>query len=381
MKKHNLALAVLLVSALSACSSNKVKPVEVKPNPLPKIENAKGLQLVFAEGVAATPKQDPLRLQLAADNGVFFLLDPRKGSVAAFRGKDRIWQQKVSKIGLTSGVAAGEGIVVVGNSKGVLFALDQATGQQKWSAQLTASILSPSLIQSGRVITQSNDNGVFAFDVNSGQQIWSYKLPDIPFSLRGTAAPVALDARTVLIGASNAYVYALDVISGVPRFQRRVAVSDGRSDVGRLIDIDADPVVAGQFLVTASFQGQLTVTDLDSQRVIWSEEISSNMRPEVTESSVFVTDMQGNIKAYNLTTGDVLWKNDRLLHRKLSNPVLLGNELVVGDLDGVLHLINPTTGEIIGRAKTSGEVRNLRIVDGKLFAATRKGELSVWQNP
>lgn len=380
MKKHSLALAVLMVTALTACSSNKIKPIEVKPNPLPKIENAKSMQLVFAEGVSATAKQDPLRLQLAADNGMFFLLDPQKGSVAAYRGKDRVWQKKVSKLGLSSGVAAAEGIVVVGNHKGVLYALDQSTGQQKWTAQLSSSILSPSLIQSGRVISQSNDNGVFAFDVNSGQQIWSYKLPDVPFSLRGTASPVVLDTRTVLIGASNAYVYALDIISGVPRFQRRVAVSDGRSDVGRLIDIDADPVVAGQFLVTVSFQGQLTVTDLETQRVIWSEEFSSNMRPEVSDSSVFVTDMQGRISAYNLTTGDKLWRNERLLNRKLSNPVLLGTDLVVGDLDGVLHLLNPTTGEIIGRAKTSGEVRNLRVVDGQLFAATRKGELTVWQN-
>ncbi len=380
MKKHRLVLAVLLATALTACSSNKIKVEKVKPNPLPKLEQAKSLQLIFAESVSATSKQDPLRLQLAAENGTYFLLDPKKGSVAAYRGKDRVWQQKVSKIGLSSGVAAGEGVVVVGNSKGVLFALDETTGQQKWTAQLTGSILSPSLIQSGRVITQSNDNGVYAFDVNTGQQIWTYKIPDVPFSLRGTAAPVALDARTVLIGASNAYIYALDMISGVPRFQRRVAVSDGRSDVGRLIDIDADPVMAGQFMVSVSYQGQLTVTDLSSQRVIWSEEFSSNKRPEVFGTSVIAVDMNGRITAYNLTTGDVLWKNESLLNRQLSNPVILGNDLVVGDLDGVLHLLDPATGQLIGRAKTNGEVRNLRVADGQLFVATRKGELTVWQN-
>lgn len=43
----------------------------------------------------------------------------------------------------------------------------------------------------------------------------------------------------------------------------------GRSDIQRLIDIDGDPVVAGQLMVTTSFQGQVTVTDLASQRVVW----------------------------------------------------------------------------------------------------------------
>ena len=47
---------------------------------------------------------------------------------------------------------------------------------------------------------------------------------------------------------------------------------------------------------------------------------------------------------------------------------------------GVLHLLNPATGEIVGRSKTSGEVRTLRVIDGQLYAATRKGAMSVWQN-
>lgn len=88
-----------------------------------------------------------------------------------------------------------------------------------------------------------------------GQQLWTYNLPNVQFSLRGMAKPVALDAQTAIIASANAYVYALDILSGVPRMQRRVAVSDGRSDIQRLNDIDGDPVIAGQFLVTTRFSG------------------------------------------------------------------------------------------------------------------------------
>ena len=69
-----------------------------------------------------------------------------------------------------------------------------------------------------------------------------------------------------------------------------------------------------------------------------------------------------------------------MLNRQLSNPVILGQDLVVGDLDGVLHLIDPTSGQLVGRSKTSGEVRSLRVIDGQLYVSTRKGALSVWQN-
>lgn len=376
--KLKLPLAIAIASALLVgCSSNKVK--EAKPNPLPKITQEQSLNLVFSQSVSSTNAAEALRLQLDTDNGVIFAIDP-DGQVSAYKGKERLWKSKITKQELTAGVEAGEGIVVIGNRKGQLFGLDQATGEQKWTAKLSGAILSPSLIQSGRVITIANDGTVFAHDAVTGQQVWAYKLPNVQFSLRGQPAPVRLDERTVLIGSANAYVYALDIISGVPRFQRRVAISDGRSDIQRLIDVVGDPVVAGQFLVTTSFQGQVTVIDLASQRVVWSEDASSTNTAEVAEDKVFVTTTDGKLNAYNLATGELVWQNEELLNRQLSNPVMLGQNLVVGDLDGVLHLINPTSGKLIGRAKTSGEVRSLRVIDNQLYVATRKGALTIWQN-
>ena len=376
--KLKLPLAIAVASALLlGCSSNKVK--EAKPNPLPKIQQQQGLNLVFSQSVSSTNAAEALRLQLDTDNGVIFAIDP-DGQISAYKGKEQLWKSKITKQELTAGVEAAEGIVVVGNRKGQLFALDQATGSQKWSAKLSGAILSPSLIQSGRVITIANDGTVFAHDAVTGQQVWAYKLPSVQFSLRGQPAPVRLDDRTILVASANAYVYALDVISGVPRFQRRVAISEGRSDIQRLIDIVGDPVVAGQYLVTTSFQGQVTVTDLATQRVVWSEDASSTNRPEVSGDKVFVSTVDGKLNAYSLSTGQLAWQNEELLNRQLSNPVMLGQSLVVGDMDGVIHLLDPASGKLVGRAKTSGEVQSLRVIDNQLYVATRKGALSIWQN-
>ena len=376
--KLKLPLAIAVASALLlGCSSNKVK--EAKPNPLPKIQQQQGLNLVFSQSVSSTNAAEASRLQLDTDNGVIFAIDP-DGQVSAYKGKEQLWKSKITKQELTAGVEAAEGIVVVGNRKGQLFALDQATGSQKWSAKLSVAILSPSLIQSGRVITIANDGTVFAHDAVTGQQVWAYKLPSVQFSLRGQPAPVRLDDRTILVASANAYVYGLDVISGVPRFQRRVAISEGRSDIQRLIDIVGDPVVAGQYLVTTSFQGQVTVTDLATQRVVWSEDASSTNRPEVSGDKVFVSTVDGKLNAYSLSTGQLAWQNEELLNRQLSNPVMLGQSLVVGDMDGVIHLLDPASGKLVGRAKTSGEVQSLRVIDNQLYVATRKGALSIWQN-
>ncbi|BCU65823.1 outer membrane assembly lipoprotein YfgL [Acinetobacter bouvetii DSM 14964 = CIP 107468] len=379
-RQYKIACALtVLTLALAGCANKGVKVEEAKPSPLPKLEQAKTLVPVFSQNVASTDEADPLRMRLDVDHGVIFVINPN-GEVEAFQGKQRLWQKKISKQGLSSGVEAKDGLVVVGSPKGQLFALDQATGETKWTAQLSGAILAPSLIHAGRVITVANDGTVFAHEVETGKQAWTYNLPNVQFSLRGQAAPVALDARNVLIASANAYIYAIDAISGTPKMQRRVAVSEGRSDIQRLIDIDGEPAVAGQFVVTTSYQGQVTVLDLASQQVVWSEDASSIQRPEVKGNGVFVAQTDGKITAYEITTGNKLWENDQLLNRQLSNPVMLGNDLVVGDLDGVLHLIDPSTGAIIGRSKTSGEVRTLRVIDNQLYVSTRKGAMSVWQN-
>lgn len=381
-KKFKIPFALtILAVAMVGCSSNKPKVEKVKPNPLPKLVQAKTLQQVFAQNVSSTNKNDPLRLQMAADNGVIFLIDPQKGSVDAFQGNKLLWSSQIYKKGvLSAGVVVGNGVVIAGNQKGELFGLDQNTGKVIWQAQLSGPIITPSHIQLGRVITVTNDGNVYANDVATGQQLWTYKLPNVQLSLRGQATPVQLDPNNVLIATANSYVYGIDVVSGVPRLQRRVSVAEGRTDIQRLNDIDGDPVMMGQFLVTTSYQGQVTVTDLQQQQVVWSDNVSSIKRPEVTQDTVYVSTADGKIIAYGLLTGQKLWENDQLLHRKLSNPVLLGSDLVVGDFDGALSLIDPKTGKITGRSTTKGEVTSLRVVDNQLYVSTQKGAFSAWQN-
>lgn len=376
--KAPLALGLLSL-ALVGCSNKAIKVAEQKPSPLPKISASSSLVAIANYSVAATNAVDPLRLQLGLAQGQVFAADP-KGEVTAYQGKQRIWQNKISKAGISAGAVAGEGIVVVANKKGQLFALDQATGQTKWQSQLSSAVLAPSLIQAGRVITLANDGTVFAHDISTGQQIWTYNLPKVDFSMRGTAAPVAVDPRTVLVAWANSYVYVIDTVTGIPQLQRRVSINDGRSDIQRLNDIDGEPVVAGRYLISTSYQGQLTAMDLASQQVIWSEDASSLRSPVIFDNKVFVAQSSGQITAYDITTGQQLWQNEQLLNRRLSNPAVLGNQLVVGDLDGVLHLVDPNSGNLIGRAKTSGEVRSLRSVDQQLYVSSQKGTYSIWQN-
>jgi len=49
-----------------------------------------------------------------------------------------------------------------------------------------------------------------------------------------------------------------------------------------------------------------------------------------------------------------VWKQDKLLYRSLTAPVVFDGKVVVGDVDGYLHVLSPDNGAIIGRLATDG---------------------------
>ena len=49
-------------------------------------------------------------------------------------------------------------------------------------------------------------------------------------------------------------------------------------------------------------------------------------------------------------------------------------------VDMYKNMVDPATGKLIGRSKTSGEVNTLRVIENQLYVSTRKGDLSIWQN-
>ena len=91
-RKYKIACALtVLTLALAGCASKGAKVEEAKPNPLPKLVQAKTLVPVFSTNVASASEADPLRLRLDVDNGVIFVINPN-GEVEAYRGKQRLWR-------------------------------------------------------------------------------------------------------------------------------------------------------------------------------------------------------------------------------------------------------------------------------------------------
>ena len=72
--------------------------------------------------------------------------------------------------------------------------------------------------------------------------------------MRGTGAPLVTNHLAVA-GLSTGKVVALDTQTGVPVWEQRVAVPQGRSELERIVDIDGGLLLSGGTLYVASYQG------------------------------------------------------------------------------------------------------------------------------
>ena len=69
---------------------------------------------------------------------------------------------------------------------------------------------------------------------------------------------------------------------------------------------------------------------------------------------IMVIQDDGSILSFSLANLSPSWTSEEYLRRQLSSGVAYKNLLLVGDLDGYVHAINPMTGITVGRKKVSG---------------------------
>lgn len=375
-----VVLALMISSALLVGCNRGYKPDVPKPSPLPTLPaQTQSLQPVWSERMGGANQKDPLRLQLAVDAQRYVAVN-RDGDIEAWNLQGRtLWSRDFKKTEFSSGVTLSDERVVVGSATGQLMVLDAKTGDTVWTRQLSASMLAPALVAGDRVVALANDGTVTGTALSTGQPVWTFDIQVPAVSVRGNAAPILYDANTVILASAGGRLYAVDLTTGMPKWERRVAMSQGRSEVQRLIDIDGDPLLSAGQLYVVSYQGQLAAIDLDSQRLRWAVDTSSLRSLSTNLGNIYVATTDGAVQAFDEQDGRKVWQIDQLKHRQLSNPVVLGRWLVVGDADGYLHLIEQTEGKIVGRVRTTGAVRYLRVVDDRLLVQSTKGALSVWR--
>lgn len=381
MIKRCCLITTLLL--LAACSSN---PNEHKPSPLPilpaKVEQVSLNKLQSWTVGKGFNKPNEVVARLARQNDTVYAAS-HDGTVLAIEGVAKVrWQQK-TKLAITGGLSAAYGRVVTATANAEVLSLDAATGTVQWQKTLLAPVLAAVAQTDERVIVQSNDGKVYGLEAATGNTVWVYDTPAPVLSLRGYASPVVVEDLVVISTATGKLV-ALAAQTGIPQWEVRIANSNGRSELERMIDIDGDMLLsADEILYVASYQGQVVAVDVAEAKPIlqWQQTLSSYRALSAGVEHVYAVDDSSHIVALDKTTGKVVWKQQDFAWRGLSHSVTANNYLFVGDKDGYVHIMAQSDGKLLGRFKVKGAVVDLLVNNNQLWVYTQQGQLRAYALP
>ncbi|MBE0441939.1 MAG: outer membrane protein assembly factor BamB [Psychrobacter sp.] len=384
LKTTVMHVAVLAVMSTAVIGCNRgIKPIVNDPVDLVQIaEPISVLQPVFSTDVGnkKASKKDPLDLQVGYANGQIVTAS-RGGELTGFNGTgERLWSVNVDEQ-ITGGVAldALSQTAIISTRSGLVMAFDSTTGEKRWQQQLSGSVLTPALITNNRVILSANNGFLHGLSLQTGQSIWQFATQVPAISVRGSAAPTLLDSSTALLATADGRLHAVTTDSGLPQWSRRVGVGSGSSEIERMSDVDGKPIVDQNQMFAISYSGQLLGVDLASGQVLFVNEIASLKALAVNSQQVIATGLDGKVVAYDRSSGAMLWESDELAYRHLTNPVMIGNYIAVGDLDGVVHLFDPASGKIVSRVETKGALSSLQVQGSRLMTQSTSGQVAIWQ--
>jgi outer membrane protein assembly factor BamB len=366
-----MALAVILVIFLVACSSSSGGP---KPAELPALQQAREPRVLWsvrvgpAGGFVFSPA-------LVGDSVVAAARDGTVLRLGAANGKPQ-WRSALGVL-LSAGAGADPRTVAVATDEGEVLALDAETGQLRWRARVSSEVLAAPRVAGGLVLVRSADSRIYAFDAEDGKRRWVYQRATSSLMVR-TPAGLSVLQDSVYAGFSGGKLVALGLANGGVRWEATVALPKGATELERVTDIVGDPAVVGREVCAAAFQGRIACFETQSGNQLWARDMSTVTGASVDARYAYVSDDRGAVHALDRSNGRSLWKQDRLAHRQLSQPLPLDAEIVLGDLQGYIHVLTRDSGAFAARGATDGSAVRaapVRLPDGGFLVQTQGGSL------
>jgi len=350
------------------------------PVDLVKIEQTVKIKKLWSAGVGDGQGDGLYRIQPAISRDVIYAASA-EGRVRAFeraKGKS-LWKVDLDTP-LSGGVGVYENAVLLGSSEGFVLKLDAGSGELLWSTQLRGEVLSPPQADGKVVIAQTYDGKIQGLDFHTGEILWTYDSNVPVLTIRGTSVPI-LNNGVVYAGFANGRVLAFNAQTGAIGWEVRVAISQGRSEIERIVDVDGTMQLAGKELYAASYQGRVVAIDVASGRKLWQQDVSSFSGVSQGFGNIYVADEDGTVTAYLRNGQGVRWTQTALGYRELSRPTPVSSYVAVADFEGYVHLLSQVNGEFAGRVKVDGDgVRADMLSDGNiLYVFGNSGKLAVYE--
>ncbi|WP_457349689.1 outer membrane protein assembly factor BamB [Roseateles sp. P5_D6] len=371
---RRVALISLLAASLTGCStisstwtswfgSEKDKPAALETLSGPAsgriVWSAKGDNIGF-----------PLSIATPGDRFVVASSDGSVRALAAADGRE-LWRGDVGAK-LSAGIGSDGRFAAVVNRDNELVVLDN--GKVAWKKALPTPVVAAPLVAGERVFTLTLDRQVLAFDALDGRKIWELKRPGEPLTL--AKAGVLLAYKDTLVVGQGPRLAGVDPVKGQLRWEASVATPRGTNEVERLADLVGPAVRQGEVICARAFQSSVGCVNAERGSALWNRVVGGTNGIGADAQVVVAGDASDRLSAWKLANGDLAWSADQFQRRKLSEPVVTAKQVLIGDFEGQVHLIDRDTGKTRSRLATDGSpVVTIALQGDTALVATKSGGL------
>ena len=295
-------------------------------------------------------KRSPIGFAPLLQDGIVYTASENGQVVATeIATRKELWRAAI-KESLSAGVGAGKDIVFVGTRKGEVVALD-LSGKQLWRSTVSSDILVAPQAFGGVVVVRTVDGRMVGLNESDGKRRWLQQRTNPPLVLRNLGA-VASENGVIYAGMPGGRLMASKVDDGGLVWETLVSQPRGATELERIADVASAPLLDAENVCAVSYQGRLACFGAEKGALDWSREVSSATGLAKDDKAIYTADADGVVMGFLKTAGTSLWKQDKLKGRKLSGPALFGNYVIVGDVEGFVHLLARDSGELAARIAT-----------------------------
>jgi outer membrane protein assembly factor BamB len=261
--------------------------------------------------------------------------------------------------------AVANGVAVLANNSGRVFAFVSKTGRIKWSVRHTRSNIAatPAIVtEKSLVIVAGMDGRLAAYDLRTGKRRWRFSTGGSPIE----SSPLVVN-DTVYVGAWNGRFSAVSVDTGKLRWTYRA------SD-----DIKGSAALSGRLVILGDYSGTLHGVNARTGRRVWRNRIGRRLYggPAISEGRGVIGDVGGSVIAFDPATGRQLWRHVTGNY-VYSSPAIANGVVYIGSFSGRFVALKLRTGAVRWSFNAGGRIGGSATVVGKnVYLATlaRRGQ-------
>ena len=249
-----------------------------------------------------------------------------------------VWEHDI-KSNIASGLTVAENTVFIGSSNGNLTALDAGNGSVEWEFSTEDEVWSTPSVVDGVVYFGSLDHNLYALNAADGSKRWSLR------SGGGIGSTPLVVGDVVYVGSFDHKFYGVDANTGIPRW-----TFEGASDW-----FWSEAVYGNGTVYVGSFDHNVYALDAGNGTPAWPKPFTTSAKvrssPVISGDLLVVASEDGKIYGLNLETGAKKWEFDGVKAKVLSPLNATAGKVYINSLDNRLHALNIETGRQLWSVK------------------------------